>query len=63
MQIVRDVQIHLKPDTYVKLSELKVRLRKRSMDDVIKELLKAFESGATGATSTATATGEATATG
>jgi len=39
----QDVQIHVKLDTYVKLSELKARLRKRSFDDVIKELLKEFE--------------------
>jgi predicted CopG family antitoxin len=62
MHVVQDVQIHLKSDTYVKLSELKARLRKRSMDEVIRELLKVFESGATGVTSATTATDEATAT-
>jgi predicted CopG family antitoxin len=49
MHVLQDVQIHLKPDTHVKLSELKARLRKRSYDDVIRELLKAFESGVAGA--------------
>ena len=52
----QDVQIHVKLDTYVKLSELKARLRKRSFDEVIKELVKAFEAcvaGTTGTTSVA----------
>jgi predicted CopG family antitoxin len=39
----QDIQIHVKHDTYVKLSELKARLRKRSFDEVIKELIKTFE--------------------
>jgi predicted CopG family antitoxin len=43
--VKRDVLIHVKLDTYVKLSELKARLRKKSFDGVIKELVKAFESG------------------
>jgi len=48
--VKRDVLIHVKLDTYVKLSELKIRLRKKSFDEVIKELVKAFESGVAGAT-------------
>ena len=39
----QDVQIHVKLDTYVKLSELKARLRKRSYDEVIKDLISAYE--------------------
>ena len=39
----QDVQIHVKLDTYVKLSELKARLRRKSFDEVIKELIKVFE--------------------
>jgi len=41
--VKRDVLIHVKLDTYVKLSELKARLRKRSFDDVVKELVEAYE--------------------
>jgi len=39
----QDVQIHVKLDTYVKLSELKARLRKRSFDETIRELIRVYE--------------------
>jgi len=57
--VKQDVQIHVKLDTYVKLSELKARFRKKSFDEVIKELVKVFEaSGANvaGTTSDASTT-------
>jgi predicted CopG family antitoxin len=38
-----DVTIHVKHDTFVKLAELKARLRKRSYDEVIKELIDVYE--------------------
>jgi len=38
-----DVLIHVKHDTFVKLAELKARLRKRSYDEVIKELIDVYE--------------------
>lgn len=55
----QDVQIHVKLDTYVKLSELKARLRKRSFDEVIKELVKAFEACVAGTTGTTSVVGTA----
>ena len=48
----QDVQIHVKLDTYVKLSELKARLRRKSFDEVIKELIKVFEASVASATDT-----------
>jgi predicted CopG family antitoxin len=39
----QDVLIHVKHDTFVKLAELKARLRKRSYDEVIKELIDVYE--------------------
>jgi len=38
-----DVTIHVKHDTFVKLAELKARLRKRSYNEVIKELINVYE--------------------
>ena len=43
MHARQDVQIHVKLDTYVKLSELKARLRKRSFDETIRELIRVYE--------------------